>query len=565
MYIAYEQRSGSTRQPDTRSDFYREIVEELLLHRRRALDQPRESQGVLRRIRANVLSLLAYRHLVTAGESANSIPLDAAISAVLTIVGGSADTATELLHEVAVATGLIVHEPERGTLRFIHLSFCEYFAAMEVANRSPSCERRLVDSMSHNRAFGPRFAEVIAFTAGIVPPLRGKNLITYLARSAEPSLLFRALLESQHYAITDVWTVTRRELNALAVGSADSADWIQRFRIVSAVIRDGSAAQQFLPPKTVPTLEELSSAFQFDQFKADVWARMVELDPDLAISMCDEFGLRPERDWPLQAVTACADPILLRWALDNAAAETTGHQWKAVLGEAALEHRLVAARLRRIPTPDIVRKRCHNLALLGGWSEAWPAPNSLLCMYVSVGVGMALEEPFVRLWAIGFIRPQAGRLRDCWNIGPLFGDLRGRWVRLCRVGGAVVVLGALLMSQWWWIAGLIVSSVGIVAWFYGRWRRWHWAAGTPAVLNIGVPLARRRSKGSPASSNFDFVLQVNALFERTWSFQPKSYSAYRTVLSLMRMSRPEAQSIISTVTSRLVYRPPSPAESSDTD
>ena len=131
MYVAQDQASGHRLAPKSRTDFYLQITEELLIRRRAKQIGASDAQALLRRQRQRILGQIALEHLCDSEQPANLIPWEHGVSVAAKVLGSDEIGATLLLRDIAKETGLITEEREGETFRFIHLTFCEFLAAVQ--------------------------------------------------------------------------------------------------------------------------------------------------------------------------------------------------------------------------------------------------------------------------------------------------------------------------------------------------------------------------------------------------------------------------------------------------
>jgi len=127
MYVAQDQTSGDSIAPDSRTDFYQKVVEELLIRRRAKQIGPMESQTIVREQRQRILGLIAFKHLMDTDQTVNRISWRLGVESVIEVTKLKAIEGEVYLRELSKETGLITEEQEGETFRFIHLTFCEYF------------------------------------------------------------------------------------------------------------------------------------------------------------------------------------------------------------------------------------------------------------------------------------------------------------------------------------------------------------------------------------------------------------------------------------------------------
>ncbi len=170
MYVANYQNTHAANLPDTRTNFYRKVMDELIVARRsrQLMVQARES---LLGQREAILGRLAFDNLMDMAQPANSLSWDKAIQVVSEVTRSTEpDLAERILLDIIRDTGIISKERERETLRFNHLTFCEYLAARECTEGR---EDGWPDLLKQHKALQdagfaqslPRLSEVIPFTA----------------------------------------------------------------------------------------------------------------------------------------------------------------------------------------------------------------------------------------------------------------------------------------------------------------------------------------------------------------------------------------------------------------
>jgi hypothetical protein len=135
MYVNHDHSGGNDVAIDTRTSFYSKVVEELLVARRsRQLELPAKS--LLREQREAIFGPLAIEHMLDMldrTQGTNSLSWKRAVELVSQIYSCGAQEAQARFRRLAKDTGLISEERTGESYRFIHLTFCEFFAAKEGA------------------------------------------------------------------------------------------------------------------------------------------------------------------------------------------------------------------------------------------------------------------------------------------------------------------------------------------------------------------------------------------------------------------------------------------------
>lgn len=177
MYVARDQlyvsRSGKrpVRLPDTRTDFYQEVVNELLLFRRgeQVANAPVGSQ--LKRKRENLLGRIALAHLQDNEQPVNSISWTLAVDMTRKVLSiGAYEQAEHELRRLAIETGIFSEERAAESLRFLHLTLCEFLAAKELRESDPSQLSNVMRTMikGGQQPGSQRLFEVAIFAASLI-------------------------------------------------------------------------------------------------------------------------------------------------------------------------------------------------------------------------------------------------------------------------------------------------------------------------------------------------------------------------------------------------------------
>ncbi len=113
MYVSNDQSSDATNTPDTRTAFYSQVVEELLVARR-SRQLGLAARSTLREQREAILGRLAYQNLTDANRPPNSLSWREALEVVSDVYGcDHSDVAERYFRELARDTGIISEERER--------------------------------------------------------------------------------------------------------------------------------------------------------------------------------------------------------------------------------------------------------------------------------------------------------------------------------------------------------------------------------------------------------------------------------------------------------------------
>jgi adenylate kinase family enzyme len=243
MYVAQDQAAGYSIAPESRTDFYAKVTDELLVKRRAFQTGITEAISVLREERQRILGRIAYEHLLDGGQPANQISWKAGLDAVTSVADLHGDEAESHLRLVASETGLISEEREGESFRFIHLTFCEFFAAFEAAQQRANGWQRLVDKhqeFSSVETLNARLAEVLPFASALLPYHQRSASLADIAKCKDDQVLAPMFLETKLYG-DELWMqfLERRQMQLLSRPEAQwDSDWLRELHLFLVVVTD---------------------------------------------------------------------------------------------------------------------------------------------------------------------------------------------------------------------------------------------------------------------------------------------------------------------------------------
>ena len=151
MYVASDQATGGVIAPESRTEFYSKITYELLINRRLRQTGPIQGRLVVKEQRETILGRLAFGHLKDSSQPANSLDWQEALKIVVDVTGCDENDADRNFRQMSIDTGLFTEERPDESYRFIHLTFCEFLAAVEAARGREAGVSELVECI---RVFG---------------------------------------------------------------------------------------------------------------------------------------------------------------------------------------------------------------------------------------------------------------------------------------------------------------------------------------------------------------------------------------------------------------------------
>lgn len=381
MYVALDQRTSDYEAPETRTGFFSEVATELLERRRARQHRGLTARVALRQEREAVLGRIALAHITDSGQVLNSIPWSSAIAAVQEVNGLGPSEAETYFDDLAIETGIVVEDRPRDSVRFIHLLFCEYMAALEAAVGQEGGVDRLVEfhrHFMHTDNLATRLLETIPFSCALLPRMAQKGGFASVRALGDPGLTLRCYVEAQAYASAE-WAEVQSELagTLLAIEpDAWDAAWFDRLALF-----ERSAAQAKLVRRPTTT-DWQANMLDIDAF----FGRLVNGDRERAMILFEKYFTRSPRaafpvaaslklnlveDVPEVVIGQCAEPAFLSYAVTQAVGSgRIAAAWQMVLAEASLRHGLIARRLTEAPRGEIVspiarEKRRHEWRSVG--------------------------------------------------------------------------------------------------------------------------------------------------------------------------------------------------------
>jgi NACHT domain len=358
MYVENDYESGGSDAPDTRTQFYEKVVTELLIKRRRRQDVATGRSVSLRDQREEILGELALQNLLDSNQPVNSLSWSNAIAIAQRVWSCSISDAELRLRELASETGIISEERPGQSLRFIHLTFCEFLAANQCAKGRKDGWQVVLDQhrkfvKSGEPHLQTRLVEVLPFAHALLPRVDRDNALSDVASLNDRLALGRCFLETQLYGQREWRDYLHDEREYLATASED--DWnegqIRRLHLFSVVVRD--ARDWYVQVARVSMGPELESVFVDivrgnREIVAKVFATYASQDAAAAVRLAEQVGVDMLTEHPQLLVESCQEEPFLALALDGLKSKSV-NSWASILIEAALLFSNVSYRLDSTP------------------------------------------------------------------------------------------------------------------------------------------------------------------------------------------------------------------------
>jgi hypothetical protein len=481
MYVADLQSSSGGFAPESRTEFYKRVTEELITKRR--IQQTGKAVAVAksREQREKILGRLAYEHLRNSSQSSNSLRWSEAIRIVKETLGCDPKTAEDVFREIEKETGLITEERPRETLRFIHLTFCEFLAASEAIEGQKDGWGGLIRThkefqAANNPQTHARLLEVIPFAAGLIPRVRRHDAISEVSELGDLRLLARCFLETKAYEHPS-WKHFVETMQAKFISKRES-DWtdesLRDLHLFNAVVRDQQQCATHVPNLYSVDLDtfyqELVS--RHNEGLATLVSAYATQDAAAAFRLAENCNLDLPSAFPEIVIQNCDQAPFLELILQKACSdEASLKKWAPLLAEAGLRSRLVAAMLSKHP-PDRKLKTMLNSFRGCSWHKG--TIESLYTQMISFATdaSRASVGQFAALSLLGCLSSRKAALlfsRSFRLAHVLFGVL-------CFLLSLLVANGlhyekphaSLLDPSFWKSAGvqLCAAALGVVPFYY---------------------------------------------------------------------------------------------------
>ena len=354
MYVAERQSGSDPLTPESRTDFYRRVLDELLVKRRLRQTGPAPLPGKLREQRERILGRVAYEHLLDANQAAHSLHWAEAMRVVREVMKCGDQEAEDIFLAIAKDTGLVSQEKERETFRFIHLTFCEFLAAHEAVQGQKNGVDRLIDM---HRAFrkdpttrGPsRLIEVIPFACGLVQRLLRDDAISKVSALGDDRLLARCFLETKNYehAAWQTFAESTRDSLMKTAESSWNEQWLQDLHLFNVVVRDAAQCSKYVPITggqiDLGEFYEQLVRKQGGNSLPRLLAAYASHDAPAALRLAEISGLNLPVDFPEVVIDNCGQIPFLSLVVDKVlSGSERSLAWAVPLAEAGLGSRLVA-------------------------------------------------------------------------------------------------------------------------------------------------------------------------------------------------------------------------------
>jgi hypothetical protein len=398
MYVAEDQTAQHLVAPESRTEFYKRVTEELVIRRRLQQIGATAAHTKLREQREQILGRLAFEHMLDPNQPTNSLHWKAALRITQEVVKCGADEAEAIFSDLAKETGLVTEERKGETFRFIHLTFCEFLGAFECIQGQKdgwatliSVHRKLQSGASKTRLL-----EVIPFACGLLPRVSRENAISDVTEFKDRALTARCFLETKVYD-HQKWPTFCAEASAGLLGASETSwdeRWLRDLHLFNVVVKDAIQCSAHMPIR--------GSNVDLDQFlRTLVGTRKMSLsrllsayatqDAAAVFRLAEISGIDLAANFAGLVISNCDQAPFRALVIDKAVTQGVQIEWCQALAEAALRSQAVAEALYIVESVPSLRQRILALPGRKCWFRKGLLEENLLTQIVTLAVSGAIE------------------------------------------------------------------------------------------------------------------------------------------------------------------------------
>lgn len=451
MYVAdYEAAAGSVA-PETRTEFYQRVTDELLIKRRLKQLGRAPAPAKLKEQREQILGRLAFEHLTDGRQPSNSLRWSDAVRITREVLNCDQEKANGAFEEIATETGLVSQERQHETFRFIHLTFCEFLAAYEAVQGQKDglgalirCHRDLQGE--NNPQVRSRLVEVLPFAVGLTARVRRPSVLSQIAELEDHRLLARCFLETKLYE-HESWPKFLRvaEANLLSPHCDWDESWLRDLHLFGVVARDQQQCAEY--SSGIGSVDLAAFYQRLASERQDQLSRLIEAfasqDAAAAFRVVEACDLDFLDRFPEVVTNSCDQVPFCELVLEKCRSiEHRGPRWIALLIEAALWSPPVARYLDNSPREAVFGNSATGHS--GAWSQFGKSAYLQLVDIAVQEVTKGVPRECVLLPFLASVRPPGvvGRMIAITSFSLLTFGLTGLFmVRHSLIDSALLMLG----------------------------------------------------------------------------------------------------------------------------
>jgi hypothetical protein len=401
MYVAEDQNSTEVLAPESRTQFYSKVTDELMLKRRLKQTGLQAAPLKLKEQRERILGRVCFEHLLDPSEPANSLSWDKGLEIVKDVTRETSELA-ERFRELSKETGLFTEERTGESFRFIHLTICEFLAAYETVQGQRDGWKQL---LSRHRAFladrqpqtRTRLLEVIPFACGLLPRVQRDQALTDVASLNDFRLLARCFFETKLYEHSSWQAFVRKAQDEILNTPENMWDekWLADLHLLNLVVLDAQQSAQHL---RMDTVVDLSVLYQnLVERQTDSLAKLLggyaAQDAAAAFRIAEVCRLDLPVAFPEVVIKNCDQPPFFALVREQAAKDPDRvNLWMSLLAEAGLRSRVVAYSLNQMQPDETLDAVLRGVSRRHYWFAANLLPRTYYTQAITVAVTAKIDS-----------------------------------------------------------------------------------------------------------------------------------------------------------------------------
>lgn len=492
MYVAEDQSSRQVIAPESRTQFYSKVMEELILKRRLKQTGLQPAPTKLKEQREKILGRICFDHLLDAREPANSLSWRKGIQITQEVVGCSASAAEQYFRELSKETGLFTEERPQETLRFIHLTLCEFLAAYETVQGQTDGWEQLLKV--HKRLASEakpqvraRLLEVIPFACGLMPRVERTEVLGDIVGLEDFRLLARCFFETKLYEHPS-WVPFLEKAQKTVLNTPEEMrdeKWLSDLHLLNLVGRDAKNSSNYV--RIASGTSDLSNFYQalvqqHNNSLSKLLNAYASQDAAAAFRIAEVCHLDLPEQYPEVVIRNCDQPPFLALLKEQADNEPEREAlWASLLTEAALRSPVVARALHDFAPSNRLGKTIAKISGNAKWFVPGIVEESYYSQIITITMATHVDSSVFRMSSI----IQGLRAPGCYKMSARLDLLNP--VLLAMVAMVMIVLSKLNVQNRIWVnLGLVVGTAALCVmllisrvYFVGR------KSAYRQVLNLG--------------------------------------------------------------------------------
>lgn len=357
MFVGEYHTTSASITPESRTEFYSRVTDELLIRRRLTQTERPPAPSKLREQREQILGRLAFNHLLDSSQPSNSLQVKSIKEIICEITKCDQTKVEAIYRDLAKETGLISEERPGETIRFIHLTFCEFLAAREAIQERERgfealCSAHKGFQQGSNPQIKSRLLEVLPFASGLLVRKERPQALQSINRFNDYRLSARCFLETKAYEHSSWLVFVKRATQEFMDRPADQLDdaWLRDLHLFNVVIRDAEQALGYSHTSELgidlDTFYDAVLRSREDRIEVllKAYARQ---DAAAAFRLADSLDVDLLDQFPDIIVSNCDQRPFLEMVIERTATADQSQRelWAMLVAESAIRYKIVAEML----------------------------------------------------------------------------------------------------------------------------------------------------------------------------------------------------------------------------